>query len=345
MTRHEKGQSFFTSTTTMAEAHLSALRESMKQSTPWTCGVLDVRPEDLALFYKQTASNERLAATMLNFAEATEAQLQDLAAACEPATFGLGTEDVLDEGYRKAGKLDCGNFAASLDIGTLNILDEIMPDLLEGRDDAVIRAELYKLNVYGPGSFFKSHKDTPRGKSMVGSLVIVLPTEHQGGQLNLSHGQNSFTFDSAIQLAGKNGSIAYIAFFSDVTHAVEPVIAGHRVTLTYNLLLSLKSSSHDLNTVKRQPSSEAEVACQTALAALLADTAFLPEGGMLGFNLEHEYPVPRTISDPLANTIGHVLSMLKGADARIQRAASRAGLKTTLKLVYTTPSDMDYDGG
>ncbi|KAF7293436.1 Fe2OG dioxygenase domain-containing protein [Mycena indigotica] len=321
----------------MAEAHLSALREAMKQSTPWTCGVLDVWPEDLALFYKQTASNERLAAAMLNFAEATEA--------CEPATFGLGTEDVLDEGYRKAGQLDCGNFAASLDIGTLNILDEIvgerdigamqygwpvhgicragdipdrchvllshgrfpsttesrfpsttessteiMPELLEGRDDAVIRAELYKLNVYGPGSFFKSHKDTPRGKSMVGSLVIVLPTEHQGGQLNLSHGQNSFMFDSAIQLAGKNGSIAYIAFFSDVTHAVEPVIAGHRVTLTYHLLLSLKSSSHDLNTVTRQPSSEAEVAFQTALAALLADTAFLPEGGFLGFGLEHEYP-------------------------------------------------------
>ncbi|KAF7288759.1 Fe2OG dioxygenase domain-containing protein [Mycena indigotica] len=341
----------------MAEAHLSALRDAMKQSTPWTCGVLDVRREDLALFYKHAGTERWAFLAMLNFGEATEAQLQDLAAACQPATFGRGTEDVLDEGYRKAGKLDCGDFAASLDIGTLNILEEITPDLLDGRGDAVITAELYKLNVYsefnprkvlpfiecppGPGSFFKSHKDTPRRKSMVGSLVIVLPTEHRGGQLNLSHGKNSFTFDSAVRLSGQGGSIAYVAFFSDVTHAVEPVVSGHRVTLTYNLLISPKSSSLHLNT--KQPLSEVEVACQSALAALLADPAFLPDGGLLGFGLEHEYPVPRTISDP--TTLGHVLYMLKGADARMQRAAARAGLKTTLKLVYITPGDMDYDSG
>ncbi|KAF7288783.1 Fe2OG dioxygenase domain-containing protein [Mycena indigotica] len=292
----------------MAEAHLSARRDAMKQSTTWTCGVLDVRREDLTLFYKHadTASERwgRRLLAMLNFGEATEAQLQDLAAACRPATFGRGTEDVLDEGYRKAGKLDCGDFAASLDIGTLNILDEITPDLLDGRGDAVITAELYKLNVY----------------------------DHRGGQLNLSHGKNSFTFDSAVRVAGESGSIAYVAFFSDVTHAVEPVVAGHRVTLTYNLLISPKSSSLHLNT--RQPLSEVEVACQSALAALLADPAFLPDGGLLGFGLEHEYPVPRTISDP--TTLGHVLYMLKGADARMQRATARAGLKTTLKLVYIT---------
>ncbi|KAF7316573.1 Fe2OG dioxygenase domain-containing protein [Mycena indigotica] len=163
----------------------------------------------------------------------------------------------------------------------------------------------------GPGSFFKSHKDTPRGRSMVGSLVIVLPTEHRGGQLNLSHGKNSFTFDSAVRVAGGSGSIAYVAFFSDVTHAVEPVVSGHHVTLTYNLLISPKSSSLHLNT--RQPLFEVEVACQSALAALLADPAFLPDGGLLSFGLEHEYPVPRTISDP--TTLGHVLYMLKGADA------------------------------
>ncbi|KAF7288740.1 Fe2OG dioxygenase domain-containing protein [Mycena indigotica] len=267
----------------MAEAHLSALRDAMKQSTPWTCGVLDVRREDLMLFYKHAGDERWALLAMLNFGEATEAQLQDLAAACRLVTFGRGTEDVLDEGYRKAGKLDCSDFAASLDIGTLNILDEITPDLLEGRGDAVITAELYKLNVY----------------------------EHRGGQLNLSHGKNSFTFDSVVRVAGGSGSIAYVAFFSDVTHAVEPVVSGHHVTLTYNLLISPKSSSLHLNT--RQPLFEVEVACQSALAALLADPAFLPDGGLLSFGLEHEYPVPRTISDP--TTLGNVLYMLKGADA------------------------------
>ncbi|KAF7316569.1 Fe2OG dioxygenase domain-containing protein [Mycena indigotica] len=305
-------------TTSLAQAHLSVLRTALQQPCPpWTSGIIDVRREDLTLFY----GDKRLA--KLNFTDATEEQLQDLAGACQPATFGLGTEDVLDEGYRKAGKLDCSDFAAALDIGSLEILDAVVPDLWEG---AAIRAELYKLNVYGPGSFFKSHKDTPRSGNMVGSLVLVLPTQHQGGQLSLSHGPHSSAFDSATLLAGKHSSIAYVALFSDVTHAVEPVVSGFRVTLTYNL----------------QPS-EAEVVCQRALTALLADAAFLPRGGLLGFGLEHEYPVPRTVSDP--NTLSQVRRVLKGADARIERAASRAGLKTELKLAYTTKGDEYYDSG
>ncbi|KAF7316574.1 Fe2OG dioxygenase domain-containing protein [Mycena indigotica] len=77
----------------MAEAHLSALRDVMKQSTPWICGVLDVRREDLMLFYKHAGDERWALLAMLNFGEATEAQLQDLAAACRLVTFGRGTED------------------------------------------------------------------------------------------------------------------------------------------------------------------------------------------------------------------------------------------------------------
>ncbi|KAJ7069205.1 hypothetical protein C8F01DRAFT_1077833 [Mycena amicta] len=133
--------------TTTAKDHLDVLRKSLKKSTPYTSGVLQVRSEDLVLFH----------------------------------TSGDGEREA---NYRKAGNLDCTEFAASLDIGTLQILDAISPDLLDGQKDSenkMIRAELYKLNVYGPGSFFKEHKDTPRGEDMVGSLVIVFPTVHQGG--------------------------------------------------------------------------------------------------------------------------------------------------------------------
>lgn len=62
---------------------------------------------------------------------------------------------MLDETYRKAGKLDSSRFAAKFDpsqAGLLNILRDV---LLEGHgSDKVIRAELYKLNVYGSSRFF-----------------------------------------------------------------------------------------------------------------------------------------------------------------------------------------------
>ena len=34
--------------------------------------------------------------------------------------------------------------------------------------------------MYGPGGHFKSHVDTPRGADMIGSLVVCLPSAHEG---------------------------------------------------------------------------------------------------------------------------------------------------------------------
>ena len=79
-----------------------------------------------------------------------------MADACEPATFGLNQEDVYDETYRKAGKLDSSNFALKFDPADLGLVDLIRTEMLEeGRtlSDTKpelahrVRAELYKLNV------------------------------------------------------------------------------------------------------------------------------------------------------------------------------------------------------
>lgn len=48
----------------------------------------------------------------MNLGRATEAELDALSSACQPATFGLNQRDVLDETYRKAGKLDTTIFAS-----------------------------------------------------------------------------------------------------------------------------------------------------------------------------------------------------------------------------------------
>ena len=87
----------------------------------------------------------------LKLGSITEAQAQDLSRACSPATFGLNNQDVLDESYRKAGKLDVGKFAwlfspASRSDFTVQLISGLFPSdsLHKG-----IRFELYKLNVYG----------------------------------------------------------------------------------------------------------------------------------------------------------------------------------------------------
>lgn len=57
---------------------------------------------------------------------------------------------MLDESYRKAGKLDSSDFFTSLEDIIPHLLDKVTPDLLEGEDESKkLVSELYKLNVYG----------------------------------------------------------------------------------------------------------------------------------------------------------------------------------------------------
>ncbi|KAF7317562.1 Fe2OG dioxygenase domain-containing protein [Mycena kentingensis (nom. inval.)] len=314
-----------------AQDHIEVLRQSLKKSTPYTSGVLAVKAQELKVYYDSTTGEKD--ARGITFGNASDEELVDLAAACQPATFGRNTEDVYDESYRKAGKMDNSTFASTLNFATLqDVVESITPDLLEGHEgaeDKIIRAELYKLNVYGPGSFFKEHKDTPRSQAMIGSLVIVFPTQHQGGALTLAHGTQSWKFDSASKLANNPSSIAYVAFFSDVTHAVEEVKAGYRVTITYNLFLAERPAA---GLAPSRLPSPAERECEGALRALLADETFLPAGGLLGFGLTHQYPIPRTPADPAP--IERVVRVLKGSDARMHSAAVRAGLETTVRFFY-----------
>lgn len=86
---------------------------------------------------------------ILDFKDATDEQLAALAEACQPASFGIAEKDVLDESYRKAGKMECTDFATQFCPHASKIVDKIRKSLLQGRNDATIEVEMYKLNVYG----------------------------------------------------------------------------------------------------------------------------------------------------------------------------------------------------
>ncbi len=62
----------------------------------------------------------------------------------------LNQKDVLDDTYRKAGKLNAEDFATKLDVVKAGLVDAVRYNLFEGvQSKNIVRAELYKLNVYG----------------------------------------------------------------------------------------------------------------------------------------------------------------------------------------------------
>ncbi|KAJ3491967.1 hypothetical protein NLI96_g259 [Meripilus lineatus] len=320
------------------DGKLETLRQSLAAKAPYRAGVVDVDPKNLILFYGKDRKAGRI-----DFNDVTSEELEHLASTCDPATFGVKNEDVFDESYRKAGKLDSDFFASRLDLDATKLLDMALDDLMEGDGDprARVEAEIYKLNVYGEGSFFKPHVDTPRGENMFGSLVIVFKTPHEGGSLIVrDHGQE-WTFDSAGAVAThEEPCVGYIAFYSDVEHEVTPVTKGYRVTLTYNLYSTEKPLSID----HPHLTSDAEK-IKVNLQALLDDPSFLPEGGYLGFGLNRYYPVPRFDVNRDFNTIIH---NLKGNDAALVAACKdlpikahfRAALRTDVQLGVYVVSPM-----
>lgn len=85
-------------------------------------------------------------------ADTDKPSFEQLLKDCEPASFGRGGECVMDETYRKAGKLDSSAFSCDFNPYSLGIIDTIaqalIPTLAQRTNQSHgLRAELYKLNV------------------------------------------------------------------------------------------------------------------------------------------------------------------------------------------------------
>ena len=155
-----------------------------------------------------------------------------------PTSFALpatmpSPSAVLDESYRQALAVPASRLFTQLDLAAHGgVLEAVRRLLLP--DAALLTAQLHTLNVYGPGGFFRGHRDTPRGNPrFVGSLVLCLPVAHMGGGLRVRHGGRSVVYEWGAGAAA--GEVQWAAFFSDCLHEVLPVESGARVTLSWEL--------------------------------------------------------------------------------------------------------------
>ncbi|KAL2072640.1 hypothetical protein VTL71DRAFT_11983 [Oculimacula yallundae] len=112
------------------------------------------------------------------------------------------------------------------------------------------RAELDKMLLYDDSAMFGPHQDSGKAPGMFGTLVIALPSAHQGGDVQVIHAGETKTLNtSAVANSGYSYLVGLHSFqytllasmsnsnlFSDVNHDVKPVTSGRRLVLTYNLI-------------------------------------------------------------------------------------------------------------
>jgi 2-oxoglutarate-Fe(II)-dependent oxygenase superfamily protein len=156
--------------------------------------------------------------------------------ASHASPFGKGTKTLVDESVRKSWELNADQFALrnpewKTQISTL--LKEAVSGLGLMAEPTQIKAEIYKLVLYEEGAFFLPHQDSEKADGMFGTLVVSLPSKHEGGDVVASHRGESRTFSSS---SASEFDYSYAAWYSDITHEVKPVTLGYRIVLTYNLI-------------------------------------------------------------------------------------------------------------
>ena len=177
---------------------------------------------------------ERIAFPLLKF------QAEQLRAIAEKAPYGKGKDTVTDENVRKAWQIDASKVSFSDNDGiwasTLNsVVQSCTAKLgLSGNQQNRCRANLYKMLLYERGGHFKKHRDTEKEPGMFGTLVVQLPSKHEGGALVIQHGGESKNY--AYSTKSDEGFFA-TAFYADCEHELQPVTSGWRLCLVYNLVM------------------------------------------------------------------------------------------------------------
>ena len=262
----------------------------------------------------------------------TPAKARKLLALGRPARFGRGEETLTDRGIRDTWEIPKHLVRAEWNDAVLKVILATVKEELGLPNAAELTADLHSLLVYEPNQFFLAHQDSEKDDSMIGTLVVSLPSSYSGGELMVGLGEEWKSY------RGSKTVLSLVAFYADCRHEVLKVKSGHRITLTYNLLLHGDTS---------RP--EGDEGTETELAALLREHFSTPvpryyrgpagdPPNRLVYLLDHEY-TPRALK----------WSRLKGADAGrvslLRRAADRAGCEAVLALadVKTTHSAFEDD--
>jgi hypothetical protein len=115
------------------------------------------------------------------------ADAKRLIAQATQAPYGRGEETIVDMEVRRVWQLEPWQFALRNAEWEDHLAAIVAAVKQQFGIDETIKAELYKLLVYEKGSFFAPHRDTEKTPGMFATLVVSLPSRHQGGRLIVRH--------------------------------------------------------------------------------------------------------------------------------------------------------------
>ncbi|KAG5926576.1 hypothetical protein E4U42_003141 [Claviceps africana] len=161
----------------------------------------------------------------------SESQARQMIAKARQAPYGKGSATIVDTTVRNTWELDAEQFSFRNPAWPAFIRQVCARVAVDLGINAPITAEIYKMLIYEKGAMFKAHTDTEKIPNMFGTLVVCLPSAHQGGEVVVKHGGQKKILKTS------EAPQSYACWYSDVSHEVLPVTSGFRWVVTYNLAL------------------------------------------------------------------------------------------------------------
>jgi predicted 2-oxoglutarate/Fe(II)-dependent dioxygenase YbiX len=257
----------------------------------------------------------------------TPAKARKLLSLGQPARFGRGEQTLTDPDVRDTWEIPRHLVRAEWNDATLKDILATVKEELGLPYAAELTADLHSLLVYEQNQHFHPHQDSEKNDSMIGTLVVTLPSSYKGGELVVAHNGELKAY------RGSRAALSLVAFYADCLHEVLEVTSGYRITLTYNLLLN-----GDTTRPEGDEGVTVELAdllrehFSTPVARYYSGPADYPPNRLVYF-LDHEYTLR-----------GLSWRRLKGADADrvalLRAAADKANCEAVLALadIRTTHS-------
>src|SRR6266702_4633946 len=196
-------------------------------------------------------------------------QAKRMIACARPTRFGRGEQTLMDLSVRDTWEITPDQVTLT-GLAWDAILTEVRDELgLPAR--ARLRAEPHALLVYGKGQFFLPHQDSEKDDTMIGTLVVSLPSSHTGGELVIEHSGKTVAYQASAD------EVSVAAFYADCRHEVKPVRTGYRV----------KGADADRAALLRAAAEDAE--CEAVLALTEIKETWDTEPGRRGRGVDLTY--------------------------------------------------------
>ncbi len=248
----------------------------------------------------------------------SQLDLQTLFAKATVAPFGHDAETKVDPEVRDAREIAASRIQLTLEGKPWFPILPLLPKL------HVKEVKLYKLQLYGVGGHFKSHRDTLHGPDHMATAVVFLNGDFEDGEL-------------VVRKDGRRFEVAEgtCVFYTDCEHEVLRVTNGIRAVLQYDVYGSFNKDSElyedhhvysDVPLDGETPSDELK-----GLEAAL-EQYWEEDWATLSFILRHQYS-QETIK----------VSQLRGFDGTLYHSLKALGYSPELHLCVVVQTDRRFE--